>query len=65
MTHRTIAESVLGRALRENEVVHHIDMDKTNNSHDNLIICQRLYHLFLHQRMQEEWARRYRASRIA
>jgi len=34
--HRYVAEKKLGRKLRPEEVVHHIDRDKTNNSRENL-----------------------------
>jgi len=37
--HQYIAESVLGRKLKPDEIVHHIDEDKTNNRNDNLLIC--------------------------
>ena len=46
--HRLIAERVLGRPLRKNEVVHHIDGDKQNNKNSNLLICERWYHWWLH-----------------
>lgn len=36
--HRIAAEQMLGRPLRGNEVVHHIDGDKTNNHPSNLMV---------------------------
>lgn len=36
--HRVNAEIILGRKLLPGEVVHHIDMNKSNNSLDNLLI---------------------------
>lgn len=36
--HILVAEKKLGRPLRDGEVVHHEDEDKTNNSEDNLYI---------------------------
>jgi len=36
--HRVLAESVLGRALTADEVVHHIDEDKHNNAIENLAV---------------------------
>lgn len=48
---RLIAEKVLGRRLKSHEVVHHIDLDPSNNSNDNLLICNKVYHLFLHHRI--------------
>ncbi len=36
--HRIIAESVLKRKLKKNEIVHHIDENARNNSIDNLAV---------------------------
>lgn len=38
MEHVLIMEKILGRPLTDQEVVHHIDGDKTNNSPDNLMV---------------------------
>ena len=35
-THRLVMEKMIGRKLREGEVVHHEDRDKRNNSPENL-----------------------------
>ena len=35
-THRIVAEQKLGRLLNADEVVHHLDGDKRNNSPDNI-----------------------------
>jgi hypothetical protein len=51
--HRIIAESTLGRRLKSNEVVHHVDRDTTNNRHDNLVIMDRLSHMKLHERINK------------
>lgn len=39
-----IALNILGRPLNKGEVIHHIDNNPTNNSHDNLVICTQSYH---------------------
>lgn len=49
--HRVVAERAMGRRLKRNEVVHHIDGDKANNRNDNLLICSVKYHSWLHARM--------------
>lgn len=36
--HRAVAEKMLGRSLRDGEVVHHMDGNKRNNSPDNLMV---------------------------
>jgi len=57
--HVAIAEAALGRQLKHishghalNEVVHHIDGNKRNNSASNLLICTNAYHLELHARLE-------------
>lgn len=38
--HRLVMEKHLGRYLTKNEVIHHIDMDPTNNRLSNLLLIQ-------------------------
>lgn len=52
LIHRLLAEEVLGRTLTSNEIVHHIDEDRTNFTRSNLLICTRGYHKELHTRMK-------------
>jgi hypothetical protein len=51
--HRLVAESVLGRVLKNSELVHHIDGDVENNTKQNLVICQdSSYHNYIHKRLR-------------
>lgn len=36
--HRVVAERILGRTLKSEEVVHHIDCNKHNNAPENLVV---------------------------
>ena len=46
--HRFIAEDMIGRKLKTNEVVHHKDGNKRNNSPENLIVVTRSEHAKIH-----------------
>ena len=43
-THRVVMEQILGRPLKENEIVHHIDGNKRNNEPSNLTVMTQLEH---------------------
>jgi len=55
--HVEIAERVLGRKLKPNELVHHINMDKFDFRNCNLLICTRTYHQYLHYAMALAYAK--------
>ena len=50
--HRAIIEKYLGRKLNNDEVVHHINHDKTDNRIENLEVMQRSLHISLHKQNQ-------------
>jgi len=54
--HRIIAERALGRKLKKEEQIHHIDMNPLNNNKFNLLICLGNFHKFLEQRYAKRFA---------
>ena len=48
--HRVVAENKIGRKLREYEVVHHRDGDKTNFRKENLRVTSRSHHSKMHSK---------------
>ena len=50
--HHLVVEEVLGRGLNKEEVIHHKDFNKKNNSPDNLI-------LFPNQKEHAHWHRQF------
>lgn len=53
--HRVIMEETVGRPLRSDEIVHHIDGNAQNNSPENLTIVTRAEHGRIHA--AERWAK--------
>lgn len=49
--HRLVMEKKLGRYLKPNEIVHHIDENRLNNNPDNLEVLKNIkYHKFVHRK---------------
>lgn len=59
--HRVVMEKHLGRKLKKDEVVHHIDGDKTNNEITNLKVMNRKEHNKLHA--LENYSKRKRCDK--
>lgn len=57
--HTILAETILGRPIRRGEVVHHINLDKSDNRNCNLLICSQSYHLWLHNAMASAWVKEH------
>lgn len=52
--HRYEAEQALGKKLPKNACVHHVDGNRLNNNHSNLVICpSHAYHTLLHSRARK------------
>ncbi len=46
--HRDVARKMIGRKIKTNEVVHHIDGNKLNNKKSNLVVLTRSQHYKVH-----------------
>jgi hypothetical protein len=47
--HIFLGEQIIGRPLRKNEVVHHLDGDRANNRIENLLVLEKSQHTKLHE----------------
>lgn len=54
LQHHLVMEDYIGRPLEKNEIVHHIDGNKQNNSIDNLYLCKSTSeHRQIHNQLEE------------
>jgi hypothetical protein len=56
--HRVIMERLLGRPLRDDEHIHHIDDDRTNNARENLRLVTKAEHNSIHKTGNRYWVGR-------
>jgi len=49
LEHRLVAEEVLGRYLKSNEIPHHINEVRDDNDYNNLLVCTNGFHGRLHR----------------
>ena len=61
--HRLVVEEAIGRKLLREEIVHHIDGDRLNNTPSNLMIMSSSEHARLHRRQEAE--KRKEAKNVA
>jgi len=53
LEHKAAVEQVLGRALKGQEQVHHLDLNPSHNENTNYVLCpSREYHALLHHRTE-------------
>lgn len=57
MEHILVMESLIGRHLCDNEVVHHINKQKTDNRKENLVLMTKSEHMSLHSK--ERWEKKH------
>lgn len=59
MEHVRVAEKALGRPMGKDECVHHINMVKLDNRPQNLVICDKKFHMWIHQQMQRLYVKEH------
>ena len=57
--HIRIVEDAIGRKLKRGECVHHINGVHDDNRNSNLLLCDRKYHCWIHNRMSELYMREH------
>jgi len=60
--HRRVMESKLGRKLRRNEVVHHVNGKRLDNREENLVVLSKGAHSRLHNLGRKYWGKNQRLA---
>ena len=63
-TYRALVEKKIGRPLKTEEIVHHLDCDPTNNKIENLAVVSRQQHGKLHKQLETISAQLYKKGLI-
>jgi hypothetical protein len=54
--YRKVAEKKIGRKLKDNEIVHHLDGNSSNDDPDNLFVCEsQSEHMLLQNQIKINW----------
>lgn len=64
LLHIVVAEQKIGRSLNNDEVVHHVNLDKEDNRPENLMICSSSDHRKIHQDLEHLAARLVQAGQL-
>jgi len=60
--HRLVAARMLGRELRRDEYIHHVNGDKNDNRPENIIVCSCKEHMELHARYCPDCGKKFRGN---